>query len=210
MKNKVVLWDLICYLIFPLVIWNVLNDRIDEYYAMLISTVPGIIYSIVRFIEYKRINFFGLVMIGTLMIGTLVDVLSGSALQMMWNNVYYSLGLAVFFLVTNFINKPTSLLFALDIAEMQGYDRQMLKESYYQPKILFVFKLITYGFVIQSLLKAGIDAWLILQHGVDAYGKSIITKRVINTSIGLICLYGFFHINKMLKNQQEPKTVTPN
>ena len=210
MKNKVVLWDLICYLIFPLVIWNVLNDRIDEYYAMLISTVPGIIYSIVRFIEYKRINFFGLVMIGTLMIGTLVDVLSGSALQMMWNNVYYSLGLAVFFLVTNFINKPTSLLFALDLTEMQGYDRQMLKKSYYQPKILFVFKLITYGFVIQSLLKAGIDAWLILQHGVDAYGKSIITKRVINTSIGLICLYGFFHINKMLKNQQEPKTVTPN
>ncbi|WP_455660557.1 VC0807 family protein [Pradoshia sp.] len=209
MKNKVVIWDLICYLIFPLVIWNVLNDRIDEYYAMLISTVPGIIYSIVRFIEYKRVNFFGLFMIGTLMIGTLVDVLSGSALQMLWNNVFYSIALGAFFLVTNSINKPASLLFALDLTEMQGYDRKALKESYYQPKILFVFKLITYGFAIRSILMASIQAWLIQQYGVDAYTKGLVMKPIISIGITAICMYGFFHISKMLMKQQEPITITP-
>ncbi|WP_455662806.1 VC0807 family protein, partial [Pradoshia sp.] len=202
-------WDLICYLIFPLVIWNVLNDRIDEYYAMLISTVPGIIYSIVRFIEYKRVNFFGLFMIGTLMIRTLVDVLSGSALQMMWNNVFYSIALAVFFLVTNFINKPTSLLFALDLTEMQGYDRKALRKRFYQPKILFVFKLITYGFAFRSLLLASINVWLINQYGVDAYTKALVTKQIIGIGIMVICMYGFFHISKMLMKQQEPNTITP-
>lgn len=209
MKNTV-MWDLICYVIFPLVIWNALNDRIDEYYAMLISTVPGIIYSIIRFIRFKRLNFFGLFMIGTLMIGTLVDVLSGSAIQMLWNNVVYSLVISVFHLVMIFVNKPVSLLFALDLTEMQGYDRQFLKGVYYQPEILKVFKLIACAMALSSLVPAGINSWLIMQYGVDAFTKGIIIKRVIGVGLGLAIIYGYYHINQLSKKLEEPQeTIAP-
>ncbi|MFC8575402.1 VC0807 family protein, partial [Heyndrickxia sporothermodurans] len=90
MSKRIVIWDIICYLIFPIVIWNYGKNHIGEYYAMLVSTLPGILYSIVRFILLKRVNLFGIFMVLNLLIGTLVDVLAGSAIQMLWNDVFYS------------------------------------------------------------------------------------------------------------------------
>jgi hypothetical protein len=100
LRKNIVLLDLICFVIFPLAVWNVSKDYIDDYYAMLISSVPGIIYSIYRFYELKRIHITGLFIIGNLIINTLIDVFAGSALQMLWNHVFYDYALASFFLLT--------------------------------------------------------------------------------------------------------------
>jgi hypothetical protein len=203
MHKNIVVWDLICYVIFPLVIWNFSKDYIGDYYAMLISSVPGIIYSIIRFILLKKINLFGIFMIANLSLGTLIDVLSGSAIQMLWNNVFYSYAFALFFIVTILMKKPIYLFLSLDVVEMQGHNREKMKALFYQDKPLFIFKLITLGFAFREVLLASIKVWLIMKYGVDAFDKGIILRQVLNWTITGISIYGFIHIFKILNQSSE-------
>ena len=64
MFKHVLVWDIICFVVFPLVIWNVGRDIFGDYYAMLISSIPGIVYSIIRFILIKRVSFTGICTFG--------------------------------------------------------------------------------------------------------------------------------------------------
>ncbi|MDR7071705.1 VC0807 family protein [Fictibacillus barbaricus] len=203
MHKNIVVWDLICYVIFPLLIWNFSRDYISDYYAMLISSVPGIIYSIIRFILLKKINLLGIFMIANLSLGTLIDVLSGSAIRMLWNNVFFSYAFALFFIITIMMNKPIYLFFSLDVVEMQGHNRDKMKKLFYQSKTLTIFKLITLGFAFREVLLASIKVWLIMKYGVDAFDKGIILRQVLNWTITGISIYGFIHISKML-NESKP------
>jgi hypothetical protein len=51
MSKQGVLLDVVCYITFPLVVWHVAHGHIDDYYAMLISTVPGMAYKIYCFLS---------------------------------------------------------------------------------------------------------------------------------------------------------------
>ncbi|WP_237582644.1 VC0807 family protein [Pontibacillus yanchengensis] len=160
-NNKFVLLDIICYVIFPLVIWHMLRDVIGDYYAMLLSSVPGIIYTVYRFKALKKVNVFGIYMISNLIIGTLIDVLSGSAINLLWNNVYYAYAVAGLFLFTIIIKKPIALYFALDFTELQGFDRQINKKLFFHKKIYYIFNWIVVAFALQNIILASIKAWLI-------------------------------------------------
>ncbi|WP_374056177.1 hypothetical protein [Rossellomorea sp. FM04394] len=83
MKKNFVLLDLLMYVALPLFVWNIMRDYIGDYYAMLLFSVPGIIYTVYRFIEMKKVNTFGLFILVTLIVGTLIDVLAGSSLQLL-------------------------------------------------------------------------------------------------------------------------------
>ncbi|MTT31721.1 hypothetical protein GMB86_06805 [Terrilactibacillus sp. BCM23-1] len=205
MNKNIIVCDFILYLIFPLVIWNVFKNYMDDYYAMLISSIPGIVYSIIRFILLKKINLFGVALITNLTIGILIDVLAGSAIQMLWNEVFYSYIVAFIFIVTILINKPIFLVFSLDFVEMQGHTREQLKKVFYQKKILFVFKLITYGFALREILLATIKIWLIQKYGIHSFDKGLILRQILNWTITGISMYGFIYISKCL-NPPEPVT----
>ncbi|AJD90311.1 membrane protein [Jeotgalibacillus malaysiensis] len=198
MHKNIVLWDLICYIIFPLIIWHGSREYIGDYYAMLISTVPGFIYSIIRFVILKKVNFLGIYLIVTLAIGTLIDVLAGSAMQMLWNSVIYSYALSFLLLISIAINKPLYLLFAVDIMELRGRNREILKQEFYQKKVLFIFKLITFGFAFQGILLASIKVWLIMNYGVEAFDKGLVLRQVLSWTISAVLIYGFVHIGKLL------------
>lgn len=205
MHKNIALWDVVCYVVFPLVIWNVSRDIIGDYYAMLVSSVPGIIYSIIRFLLLKKINVFGIFMIATLVIGTLIDVLAGSAIQMLWNNVYYSYVLAAFFLLTIAMNKPIYLYFSIDIVEMQGFSRSYLKEKFYERKVLLAFKLITLVFAMRDIILASIKIWLITKYGVEAFDKGIILRQVLSWTLTGVSVLGFIYITKETKLQPSMK-----
>ncbi|MGR3764082.1 VC0807 family protein [Rossellomorea sp. NS-SX7] len=204
MQKKIVLGDFIFYLIFPIVIWNLGRDYIGDYYAMLLSSVPGIIYSVIRFILLKKVNLLGLFMIGTLLAGTLIDVLSGSALNLLWNKVYYSYFMSSLFVLTILINRPIALFFALDFVEMQGYDRMTMKDTFYQKRILNLFKLITFGFAFRDILLASIKVWLIVTYGVEAFDKGLILRQVLNWTLSGLTIYGFIYISKILNQNNSP------
>ncbi|MFC7322753.1 VC0807 family protein [Halobacillus campisalis] len=203
MKNHFVLLDLIFYVVFPLAVWNLTRDPIGDYYAMLLSSVPGIIYTVYRFMALKKVNVFGLYMISTLVVGTLIDVLAGNAIRLLWYNVIYAYVLAGLFLLTIVIKKPIALYFALDFTELQGDDRAFNKRLFYQKKIYRIFSWIVAGFAFQNILSATLKAWLITEYGVEAFDKGIILRQVINWGLTFIIMAGFFYISKVINESPQ-------
>lgn len=199
MQKNIIMWDLICFMAFPLIIWNFGRDIVGDYYAMLISSVPGIIYSVIRFYLTKSINFFGIFMISNLVVGTLIDVLAGSAIQLLWNNVYYAYALGCLFLFSIVLKKPIVLYFFLDFAVLQGYDRQESKKMFHQPNIYAIFCLITLAFAFRDILLASVKVWFINEYGVEAFDKGIILRQALGWSISAVCVFGYIKIYKLTK-----------
>ena len=206
MQKNIVIYDLIFYVIFPFLLFNVLQDYIGDYNAMLISSIPGIIYSTIRFLLLKKVNFFGVFIITNLAIGTLIDVLSGSAIQLLWNNIYYSYFVGGIFIISVLFKKPIFLYFSLDIVEMQGQKRKKMKELFYQKKILLIFNLITFGFAFRDILLATIKIWLVSEYGVDAFDKGIVIRQLLSWTLTGISIYGFIHISKLLNSTNHNQT----
>ncbi|WP_201716042.1 VC0807 family protein [Rossellomorea arthrocnemi] len=200
MKKNVVLLDLLIYAALPLFVWNIIRDYTGDYYAMLLSSVPGIIYTVYRFIEMKKVNTFGLFILGTLIVGTLIDVLAGSSLQLLWNNVYYAAVLSLFFLLTMIMGKPLPLYFGLDFAELQGFDRNFTKRLYNKKPVFQIFQLITLCFAMRSGVLAIVKAWLIMEYGVEAFDKGIILRQAFSWIMSGITVAGFFYIGKIIKD----------
>lgn len=190
-------------MIFPIVIWNIGRDYIGDYYAMLASSVPGIIYSMIRFALLKKINLFGVFIVSNLLIGTLIDVLSGSAINLLWNNVFYSYFIGLLFVSTIFINKPIALYFALDFVELQGQNRIKMREVFYQPRVLTIFKLITFGFAFRDILLASIKVWLIVTYGIESFDKGLILRQVLSWILTGLSIYGFIYISKLINDNSK-------
>ncbi len=204
MKNLVLL-DILFYFVFPVVIWNMSKDPIGDYYAMLLSAIPGILYTIVRIIKTRRINTIGLFILTTLIISTTIDLISGSGLNLLWNNVYYQVVLAVFFIVTILINKPIVLYFSLDFTDLQGFDRNTMKSRFYQKDVIAIFRLITLGFGLRSAILACIKGGFILKYGVEAFDEGLMVENIFSWGMSGLCFYGLFLINNKL-NQPQHKT----
>src|SRR5699024_11301313 len=94
-NKKIILLDLIFYLVLPYVIWKFGKEPLCDYLAMILSTVSGFVYTIYRFILEKQFNIAGLFIIGSLALSTTVDLLSGSAERMLWYSVYVGLFFAM-------------------------------------------------------------------------------------------------------------------
>ncbi|MGN1400162.1 MAG: VC0807 family protein [Bacillus sp. (in: firmicutes)] len=201
LQRYIVLGDLLFYVGFPLLIWTIGRDSLGDYYTMLLSSVPGILYTLYRFYAVRRVNVFGIFMISNLVLGTLIDILSGSAIRMLWNNVIYSYMLALFYLMTIFFRKPIVLYFSLDFTELQGYDRTSMKSKFFSPKILSIFNWITFSFALRELILSTIRVWLIQTYGVEAFDKGIILKQLIGWGFTAIAIAGFVYIAKLLDNE---------
>jgi hypothetical protein len=202
MKKHIIILDLIFYVAIPLLVWNFGRGYIGDYYAMLASSIPGILYSIYRFFEIKKVNFTGVFILSNLLIGTLVDFLAGSAIQLLWNNVFYSLAMALFFLMTILINKPAALYLSLDLVELQGNDRTIMKDLFYERKVLRVFKIITLLFACRECVLSVIRVFLIKKYGVDAFDQGIVYRQIISWTFTFISMFGFYYIAKMMNTMK--------
>ena len=89
----------------------------------------------------------------TLISNTTVDLLSGSAERMLWNDAYYHIVLGIIVICTIFI-KPLMLYFAADIAALQGHDRDKSRELYRDSRIYPALQYLTLFFGLQFILKA--------------------------------------------------------
>ncbi|WLR42463.1 VC0807 family protein [Bacillus carboniphilus] len=205
MKKNIVVYDIIFYLIFPVVMWNsgILRESLGDYYAMILSSVPGILYSIYRFFELKKINFFGVYILLTLIIGTSVELLAGSALQLLWNQVIFTFCMSGIFLFSMLINKPIPLYFAVDFAELQGYDKFFSKKLYYEKKLLILFHIICLIFVLKMVILASIKTWLIMEYGVEAFDKGIVVRKIFNWIMSIFTVIGFVYIGKIINDSPQ-------
>lgn len=194
MKRHLVILDIICYLAIPFFMWNHLRESLGDYWAMLLSTVPGFVYTIYRFIAEKQFNISGLFIISSLLIGTSVNLLSGSAEKMLWNQVYLGFVYAAFYLLTIIIRRPLAMCFAADFAYLQGHPRKNSLALFSRKELFGGFQIITLLFVIRFIFQNSLKAWLILTYGVDGYGQMLIYMNISGWIFSGLITLGFILI----------------
>lgn len=187
--------DLIFYAALPYIIWKFGKEPFGDYAAMLISTIPALIYTCYRFILEKQFNIAGLFIIGSLAVGTLVNLLSGSAEQMIWNGVYLGLFYVVIYFISLVVKRPFSLYFAVDFAYLQGNAREDSKALFFQKGIFKWFQFIQVIFILRGLFMAGLTVFLLNKYGVDGYGGMLIYKQIAGWFFWILIMVMFFYTN---------------
>ncbi|MDY0410575.1 VC0807 family protein [Virgibacillus soli] len=216
-SNKFIILDLIFYAAFPYVLWKFGRNPLGDYAAMLISTIPGFLYTVYRFVKERQFNIAGLFIISSLFLGTVVNLLSGSAELMLWNSVYLGLFYTVIHIIAFVIRRPFALYFAVDFAHIQGYERKSSKKLFHERGIFKWFQMIQLLFIVRGLFMAGLKAYLLNKYGVDGYDQMLIYRQIVGWVFGVLIMGMFFYtkvpiqnfINSQLNESQERKTSIP-
>ncbi|WP_042225066.1 VC0807 family protein [Oceanobacillus manasiensis] len=211
MDRKLAFFDIICYAAIPFLIWNYGRESLGDYWAILLSTFPGIIYTIFRFVKEKQFNILGLFIIGSMGISTTVNLLSSTAESMLWNQVYLGLVYGIIFLLSILIKQPLALHMAVDWAYLQGHPRKSSRKLFIQPQLLKWFQLLTLLFVARSLFMNGLKAFLLQTYGADGYGKMLIYMNISGWIFTAILSMGFIFIsvkiNQYVQGSNEMKVA---
>lgn len=207
MNRKLVFFDLIFYAAIPYILWTYGKEPLGDYWAILLSTVPGLIYTMYRFVVEKQFNILGLFIISSLFITTAVNLISASAETMLWNQVYLGFGYAVIFLLSILFRKPLALYFAVDWAYLQGYARKSSKALFMTKGIFLGFQLLTLLFVVRSAFQNALKMWLLIKHDAASYGQMIIYTNISGWIFNGLIMLSFMlisvKINNYIQNQRE-------
>lgn len=202
MNKRLAVFDIIFYVAIPFLLWNYGKDPLGDYWAIILSTVPGFIYTIYRFISEKQFNILGLFIIVSLLIDTIVNLLSHTAESMLWNQVYLGYIYAGVFLLSIVIKKPAALYFMVDWAYIQGYARKDSTALYYRKELFSGFQWLTILFVLRSIFQTSYKAWLLQTYGADAYGQMLLYLKISGWVTSGIITIGFIlmmiKINKVV------------
>ena len=201
-KNTLLL-ELLFYAALPYVIWNFGREPLGDYVAMLLSTVPGILYTIYRFVVDRQFNITGLFILSSMLIGTTVDLLSGSAEQMIINGIYLGLFYTFIYFILFIVKRPFTLYVAVDFAYLQGFDRKDSKALFFQKGIFKWFQIIQVVFIIRGLFMAGLTAFLLNKYGIDGYGEMLIYKKVAGWIFSILIMGLFFNINNVVQKYEK-------
>ncbi|MEH7097898.1 VC0807 family protein [Neobacillus vireti] len=200
--------DFVLFFIFPLVFWELCRDMAGDYPAMILSTLPGILYSLYRFNESGKLNYTGVCVVLNLVTGLLVDLLSGSALQLLWNNVFYSASLLLIYFVSMAARKPLYLYFTLDLMALRGYDRKTTKALLFEKKTFKLFQLITLIYCVNELIYIVCLSRWIMKYGVEAYRFDILLDKSLNIMLSGASVAVFFFIHQAVNEITPVKKIT--
>ncbi len=191
MKTSYILLELIVYIGLPYIIWTYGRDMMGDYTAMLLSTLPAIIYTIYRFVKDRQFNMIGVFIISSLMLSSILDLLAGSAIQMLWNSVWLSYAFTSIFIVSMIIQKPLAIYLAVEFMYLQGYPRENSKKLYFMKGNVRWFQFVTTIFVVRGLVMNSIMIWLIMKHGADAFMHLIIVRKALGFAFLGLLFAGF-------------------
>ncbi|WZY00386.1 VC0807 family protein [Bacillus sp. FSL W7-1360] len=204
MNRKFLLGDILFFVVLPLAIWNYGRDMIGDYYAMLLSTIPGLVYSAIRLALTKRINSYGIYVVITLAVSFIINILSPSAEAILWNSkVWFNSTTALIILGTIAIRKPLFLYFAIDFAEAAGYSREQSNIAFRQKGIFYIFVLVTLAFVVQDLLYAAVTAFYLFHKGVEGYNELVLFRTILGWALSGIIFISIYAVSYKLNKQRE-------
>ncbi len=195
-KEFHLLYDLIFYFILPILFWEFGRGCISDYATILLSVFPGIIYSLYRFFKTQDINFTRMYLFINILIGLLCDLCAGSALQLLWNDAFYSLGLSLFFLASCFTKRPLFFYFSLDILVLQGYDRKWTRQALLNEESIKILKMLT---AVNSIREGMFTVFLVKVlpvYGVEIYIISILLDQLLSIGMSLVLFGGYCYLYK--------------
>lgn len=204
--NKRTLTDLIIYLGIPLLIWNTCRSPLGDYWAMLLSTVPGVIYTVFTFIKEKQFSITGLFILSTMIIGSILDIYSKTAPQMLWNFVYLNFGWTIFWCITMLARKPMAMYFFIDYAFLHGVPKDHSRALYHTMPFFKYFMLLTLFLAGRDLFDAFLRIFLINYfdaEGVnnigEAFNKIKVVTQVSSIVTTVMFVYGILWIVKKIE-----------
>ncbi len=198
--NLLLLLDITLYFMFPLLFWDFGRSYFGDYFTMIFSTVPGIFYTLYRFKMTEHFNFTGIFIIFNLVSGTLVDLLSMSALQLLWNNVFHSLAISMIYLTSCLLKKPIHLFLTLDIMVLKGYDQAITKKLFYEKKPLKLFNILTIFYCLGECTYALLMIKWISLYGVEAFHFEILLDNTLNVVMTGISILSFVYMDNMIND----------
>jgi hypothetical protein len=190
------------YLGVPLLIWNTCRSFLGDYLAMLLSTIPGIIYTLFTFFKEKQYSITGLFILSTMVISGLLDVFSRSAHQMLWNMVYMNIGLVLFWCFTIIIKKPMAMLFFIDYSYLNGVPKSESRSLYIQKPFFRYFIFLTLFMTFRDLADIFLRVFLIHLYDVDGFNKIKVITQIWNMLTTALFIYGIILIIKQIHHHQ--------
>lgn len=200
--NNRTLIDLFIYLVVPLVIWNTCRSFLGDYLAMLLSTVPGIIYTLFTFFKEKQYSVTGLLILTTMVISGMMDVFSGSAQQMLWNMVYMNTGLVLLWCFTMVIKKPMAMFFFIDYSYLNGVPKSESRSLYMQKPFFRYFIFLTLFMTFRDLADIFLRIFLIHLYDVEGFNKIKVITQIWNMLTTFMFVYGIILIIKQIHKHQ--------
>jgi hypothetical protein len=166
---------------------------------MLLSTVPGIIYTLYTFFKEKQYSITGLFILTTMIIGGMLDIFSKTAHQMLWNMVYMNIGLVVFWCITMVIKKPMAMFFFIDYAYLQGVPKVRTRLLYRQMPYFKYFMFLTMFLALRDLSDIFLRIFLIHTYDVEGFNEIKVITQIWNTLTTIMFVYGIILIIKQIQ-----------
>lgn len=196
MKKKI-FYDIFFYLGFPLLVWNFGRTFLGNYYAILVGTLPALVYAVVDFIRTKEFSVTGLFFLCLLSLNFLLNLFSKNATQELWNEVYVSAISLVFYIVTVIIRKPIGMYFFIDYAHAKGIPRKNSLARYKRKENFYYFQLFTGFLMLREIFVIVCKSFLIKKYGIEGFN----TVQIIMTGGKLVfTALMIFYILKILKS----------
>ncbi|WLR52109.1 VC0807 family protein [Bacillus tianshenii] len=203
MKKPII--EILFYLVLPIAIWKYGREPLGDYYAMLFSTVPAILYTIYSFFKEKQFNVTGLFLVMTMTISTVLSIMSGGAEEMLWVGVYMNFGLAGFWLLTMLVGKPFVLYFAVDLGYVQGYPREESRALFFKKENMRYFYGLTFFCLIRDVLEGFLRIYLIYTVGVNGYDKILFIHRSVGWGFTLLLALLIMYTYRKIQQNIGPK-----
>ncbi|MEI8007679.1 MAG: VC0807 family protein [Bacteroidota bacterium] len=201
--NKRTLTDLIIYLGIPLVIWNSCRGILGDYPAMLASTVPGIVYTLYTFFKEKQYSITGLFILTTLLIGSILNIYSKTAYQMLWNDVYINLAMVIFWCFTMLIRRPMAMYFFIDYAYLHGIPKERTRPLYSGVPFFRYFMLLTGFLALQDISYIFLRISLIHVYGVSGFNTIKMITQIWGTATTALFVYFIILIIKRIQHNAD-------
>lgn len=194
-SGRIVVYDLLFYAVLPYCIWLLARASLSDYHALLLTTVPGFVYTVLRFVRERSWNVTGLFLMAALLIGTTVDLLSGNAEAMILNNIRTMLAFGAFFVLTILAKRPMAMYFFADTAPLLGWlpphkERETLRDE----RLLPYFHALTLLFALRYVAIAVVKLFMFTIYGVEGYGVLIWWRVGLSWGFGALILLASLYV----------------
>ncbi len=198
--NKRTLLDLVVYLGVPLFIWNTCQSSLGDYLAMLLSTFPGILYTLYTFFKEKQYSVTGMFILASMLISCMLNLDSRTAHQVLWNYVYLNIGLVTFWCITILARRPMALYFFIDYAYLHGVPKERTRVLYREMPYFRYFLFLTIFLAARDFINIMLRIFLIRHYDVAGYNKISVITQVWSTLTTVMFIYGIFLIIRKIQS----------
>ncbi len=204
MRQKI-LMDVIFYLGIPMATWNFCRELWGDYLTILFGMLPAVIYTIVSFILHKEWNVTGVFFLSLISLNFLMNLLSHTALQELWNGVWMSCICTTFYVITILIRRPIGLYLFIDYSHARGVPREKSKALFCTPKHFHHFVRFTLFLCLRELVVIIVKSSMIIKMGVEGFDSIQLFSTILNYAFTALMVYYIVYIVKQIaKDKTEP------